>query len=96
MRVASGGPRTPHDGFLLRHPPVQRGLQGVFRMPNIATPSYLDCPRRPPRLYPRSSGRVPFTSLIIGVIHLWSHLLFAVCGIYDQTSHCVCALRQDS
>src|SRR3974390_1688263 len=65
MRVAAGGPRTPHDGFLFPAPPVQRDSRassdGLHRYTIVlGTPPG-------PRVFISPRG-VPGTGLIIGVI----------------------------
>lgn len=65
MRVAAGGPRSPHDGFLFPAPPVQRDSRassdGAHRYTVVlGTPPG-------PRVFIGPRG-VPFTGLIIGVI----------------------------
>ena len=65
MRVAAGGPRMPHDGFLFPAPPVQRDSRassdGAHRYTIV-----LGLPPGP-RVFIGPRG-VPFTGLIIGVI----------------------------
>ncbi|MGA7755963.1 MAG: ATP-binding protein [Candidatus Sulfotelmatobacter sp.] len=65
IRVASGGPRTPHDGFLFPAPPVQRDSRassdGVHRYTIV-----LGLPPGP-RVFIGPRG-VPGTGLLIGVI----------------------------
>jgi len=65
MRVAAGGPRTPHDGFLFPAPPMQRdskaSADGKHRYTIV-----MGLPPGP-RVFIGPRG-VPFTGLIIGVI----------------------------
>jgi two-component system, OmpR family, sensor histidine kinase CpxA len=65
MRVAAGGPRTPHDGFLFPAPPVQRdskaSADGKHRYTVV-----LGLPPGP-RVFIGPRG-VPFTGLLIGVL----------------------------
>ena len=65
MRVAAGGPRSPHDGFLFPAPPVQRDSRassdGMHRYTVV-----LGLPPGP-RVFIGPRG-FPFTGLIIGVI----------------------------
>ena len=65
MRVAAGGPRTPHDGFLFPAPPTQRdskaSADGKHRFTVV-----LSLPPGP-RVFIGPRG-VPFTGLMIGVI----------------------------
>src|ERR1700752_1299419 len=65
IRVASGGPRVPHDGFLFPAPPVQRDSRassdGKHRFTVV-----LGLPPGP-RVFIGPRG-VPFTGLIIGVV----------------------------
>src|ERR1700741_1122835 len=65
IRVASGGPRSPHDGFLFPAPPVQRDSRassdGKHRFTLV-----LGLPPGP-RVFIGPRG-VPFTGLLIGVI----------------------------
>ena len=65
IRVASGGPRAPHDGFLFPAPPVQRDSRassdGKHRFTVV-----LGLPPGP-RVFIGPRG-VPFTGLLIGVI----------------------------
>ncbi len=65
MRVAAGGPRTPHDGFLFPAPPVQRdskaSADGKHRFTVV-----LGLPPGP-RVFIGPRG-VPFTGLLIGVL----------------------------
>lgn len=65
MRVAAGGPRTPHDGFLFPAPPVQRDSRASFDGKHRYT-VVLGLPPGP-RVFIGPRG-VPFTGLIIGVI----------------------------
>src|ERR1700751_5492557 len=68
MRVASGGPRSPHDGFLFPAPPVQRDSRassdGKHRFTVV-----LGLPAGP-RVFIGPRG-VPFTGLLIGVVTSW-------------------------
>ena len=65
MRVAVGGPRSPHDGFLFPAPPTQRdskaSLDGTHRYTVV-----LGLPPGP-RVFIGPRG-VPFTGLLIGVL----------------------------
>jgi two-component system sensor histidine kinase CpxA len=65
MRVAAGGPRSPHDGFLFPAPPVQRdskaSLDGKHRFIVV-----MGLPPGP-RVFIGPRG-VPFTGLLIGVL----------------------------
>lgn len=65
IRVASGGPRVPHDGFLFPAPPVQRDSRassdGRHRFTVV-----LGLPPGP-RVFIGPRG-VPFTGLLIGVV----------------------------
>ena len=65
IRVASGGPRVPHDGFLFPAPPVQRDSRassdGKHRFTVV-----LGLPPGP-RVFIGPRG-VPFTGLLIGVV----------------------------
>lgn len=65
MRVAQGGPRSPHDGFLFPAPPVQRdskaSLDGKHRFTIV-----MGLPPGP-RVFIGPRG-VPFTGLLIGVL----------------------------
>jgi len=65
IRVASGGPRSPHDGFLFPAPPVQRDSRassdGKHRFTVV-----LGLPPGP-RVFIGPRG-VPFTGLLIGVV----------------------------
>jgi two-component system, OmpR family, sensor histidine kinase CpxA len=65
IRVAAGGPRTPHDGFLFPAPPVQRDSRassdGKHRFTIV-----LGMPPGP-RVFIGPRG-VPFTGLLIGVV----------------------------
>ena len=65
MRVAAGGPRTPHDGFLFPAPPVQRDSRASFDGKHRYT-VVLSLPPGP-RVFVGPRG-VPITGLIIGVI----------------------------
>jgi len=65
IRVASGGPRTPHDGFLFPAPPVQRDSRASSDGKHRYT-IVLSLPPGP-RVFIGPRG-VPFTGLIIGVI----------------------------
>ncbi len=65
MRVAAGGPRTPHDGFLFPAPPVQRDSRASFDGKHRYT-VVLGLPPGP-RVFIGPRG-VPLTGLIIGVI----------------------------
>lgn len=65
MRVAAGGPRTPHDGFLFPAPPVQRDSKASSDGKHRYT-VVLGLPPGP-RVFIGPRG-VPFTGLIIGVI----------------------------
>jgi len=65
MRVAAGGPRTPHDGFLFPAPPVQRDSRASFDGKHRYT-VVLGLPPGP-RVFIGPRG-VPFTGLIIGFI----------------------------
>ncbi len=65
MRVASGGPRTPHDGFLFPAPPVQRDSKASSDGKHRYT-VVLGLPPGP-RVFIGPRG-VPFTGLIIGVV----------------------------
>ena len=65
MRVASGGPRTPHDGFLFPAPPVQRDSKASSDAKHRYT-VVLGLPPGP-RVFIGPRG-VPFTGLIIGVV----------------------------
>jgi two-component system sensor histidine kinase CpxA len=65
MRVASGGPRTPHDGFLFPAPPVQRDSRASSDGKHRYT-VVLGLPPGP-RVFIGPRG-VPITGLIIGVI----------------------------
>jgi len=65
MRVAQGGPRSPHDGFLFPAPPTQRdskaSLDGKHRYSVV-----MGLPPGP-RVFIGPRG-VPFTGLLIGVL----------------------------
>ncbi|HTS06012.1 MAG TPA: ATP-binding protein [Candidatus Eisenbacteria bacterium] len=65
MRVAAGGPRSPHDGFLFPAPPMQRdskaSLDGKHRYTVV-----MGLPPGP-RVFIGPRG-VPFTGLLIGVL----------------------------
>jgi two-component system, OmpR family, sensor histidine kinase CpxA len=65
MRVAAGGPRAPHDGFLFPAPPVQRDS----RASSDGTHRYTVVMGLPPgpRVFIGPRG-VPITGLIIGVL----------------------------
>lgn len=65
MRVASGGPRSPHDGFLFPAPPMQRDSRASSDGKHRYT-IVLGLPPGP-RVFIGPRG-VPFTGLIIGVI----------------------------
>src|SRR6201988_852554 len=65
IRVASGGPRVPHDGFLFPAPPVQRDSRASSDGKHRYT-VVLGLPPGP-RVFIGPRG-VPFTGLIIGVI----------------------------
>jgi two-component system sensor histidine kinase CpxA len=65
MRVAAGGPRIPHDGFLFPAPPVQRDSRASFDGKHRYT-IVLGMPPGP-RVFIGPRG-VPITGLIIGVI----------------------------
>src|SRR5579862_4871812 len=65
IRVASGGPRVPHDGFLFPAPPVQRDSRASSDGKHRHT-VVLGLPPGP-RVFIGPRG-VPFTGLIIGVI----------------------------
>jgi two-component system sensor histidine kinase CpxA len=65
MRVASGGPRAPHDGFLFPAPPVQRDSRASSDGKHRYT-VVLGLPPGP-RVFIGPRG-VPFTGLIIGVV----------------------------
>src|ERR1700757_771849 len=65
MRVASGGPRSPHDGFLFPAPPVQRDSRASSDGKHRYT-VVLGLPPGP-RVFIGPRG-VPFTGLIIGVV----------------------------
>jgi two-component system, OmpR family, sensor histidine kinase CpxA len=65
IRVATGGPRIPHDGFLFPAPPVQRDSRGSSDGKHRYT-VVLGFPPGP-RVFIGPRG-VPFTGLIIGVI----------------------------
>ena len=65
MRVASGGPRVPHDGFLFPAPPVQRDSRASSDGKHRYT-VVLGLPPGP-RVFIGPRG-VPFTGLIIGVV----------------------------
>jgi two-component system sensor histidine kinase CpxA len=65
MRVAAGGPRMPHDGFLFPAPPVQRDSRASFDGKHRYT-IVLGLPPGP-RVFIGPRG-VPITGLIIGVI----------------------------
>jgi two-component system sensor histidine kinase CpxA len=65
MRVAAGGPRTPHDGFLFPAPPVQRDSRASSDGKHRYT-VVLSLPPGP-RVFIGPRG-VPLPGLIIGVI----------------------------
>ena len=65
MRVAAGGPRSPHDGFLFPAPPVQRDSRASSDGKHRYT-VVLGLPPGP-RVFVGPRG-VPITGLIIGVI----------------------------
>jgi len=65
MRVAAGGPRSPHDGFLFPAPPVQRDSRASSDGKHRYT-VVLGLPPGP-RVFIGPRG-VPITGLIIGVI----------------------------
>jgi two-component system, OmpR family, sensor histidine kinase CpxA len=65
MRVAAGGPRSPHDGFLFPAPPVQRDSRASSDGKHRYT-VVLGLPPGP-RVFIGPRG-VPFTGLLIGVI----------------------------
>src|SRR6201993_4113755 len=65
MRVASGGPRSPHAGFLFPAPPVQRDSRASWDGKHRYT-VVLGLPPGP-RVFIGPRG-VPFTGLIIGVV----------------------------
>jgi two-component system sensor histidine kinase CpxA len=65
MRVAAGGPRSPHDGFLFPAPPVQRDSRASSDGKHRYT-IVLGLPPGP-RVFIGPRG-VPFTGLIIGVV----------------------------
>ena len=65
VRVATGGPRSPHDGFLFPAPPVQRDSKASSDAKHRYT-VVLGLPPGP-RVFIGPRG-VPFTGLIIGVI----------------------------
>lgn len=65
MRVAAGGPRSPHDGFLFPAPPMQRDSRASSDGKHRYT-IVLGLPPGP-RVFIGPRG-VPFTGLIIGVI----------------------------
>jgi two-component system sensor histidine kinase CpxA len=65
VRVAAGGPRLPHDGFLFPVPPVQRDSRASSDGKHRYT-IVLGLPPGP-RVFIGPRG-VPFTGLIIGVI----------------------------
>ncbi|HWJ47235.1 MAG TPA: histidine kinase dimerization/phospho-acceptor domain-containing protein, partial [Candidatus Udaeobacter sp.] len=65
MRVAAGGPRSPHDGFLFPAPPVQRDSRASSDGKHRYT-VVLGLPPGP-RVFIGPRG-VPFTGLIIGVV----------------------------
>src|SRR5438477_7844853 len=65
MRVASGGPRSPHDGFLFPAPPVQRDSRASSDGKHRYT-VVLGLPPGP-RVFIGPRG-LPFTGLFIGVL----------------------------
>jgi len=65
MRVAAGGPRSPHDGFLFPAPPIQRDSKASSDGKHRYT-VVLGLPPGP-RVFIGPRG-VPFTGLIIGVL----------------------------
>jgi len=65
VRVATGGPRSPHDGFLFPAPPVQRDSKASSDGKHRYT-VVLGLPPGP-RVFIGPRG-VPFTGLIIGII----------------------------
>lgn len=65
IRVAGGGPRSPHDGFLFPAPPVQRDSRASFDGKHQYT-VVLGLPPGP-RVFIGPRG-VPSTGLLIGVI----------------------------
>ncbi len=65
VRVATGGPRSPHDGFLFPAPPVQRDSKASSDAKHRFT-LVMGLPPGP-RVFIGPRG-VPFTGLIIGVI----------------------------
>lgn len=65
MRVAAGGPRSPHDGFLFPAPPVQRDSRASSDGKHRYT-VVLGLPPGP-RVFIGPRG-VPITGLIIGII----------------------------
>lgn len=65
MRVAAGGPRSPHDGFLFPAPPVQRDSRASSDGKHRYT-IVLGLPPGP-RVFIGPRG-VPFTGLLIGII----------------------------
>src|SRR6478736_712470 len=65
VRVAAGGPRSPHDGFLFPAPPVQRDSRASSDGKHRYT-VVLGLPPGP-RVFIGPRG-VPFTGLIIGVV----------------------------
>src|SRR5579864_3992577 len=65
MRVASGGPRSPHDGFLFPAPPVQRDSKASSDGKHRYT-VVMGLPPGP-RVFIGPRG-VPFTGLFIGVL----------------------------
>jgi two-component system sensor histidine kinase CpxA len=65
MRVAAGGPRSPHDGFLFPAPPVQRDSKASSDGKHRYT-LVLGFPPGP-RVFIGPRG-VPFTGLFIGVL----------------------------
>ena len=65
MRVAAGGPRSPHDGFLFPAPPVQRDSKASSDGKHRYT-VVLGLPPGP-RVFIGPRG-VPFTGLLIGVL----------------------------
>jgi len=65
IRVAAGGPRSPHDGFLFPAPPIQRDSKASSDGKHRYT-VVLGLPPGP-RVFIGPRG-VPFTGLIIGVL----------------------------
>src|SRR5436305_3927861 len=73
MRVAAGGPRSPHDGFLFPAPPVQRDSRASSDGKHRYT-IVMGLPPGP-RVFIGPRG-VPITGLIIGVIASGSAVYF--------------------